>query len=176
MMVVAGPAVMVLIFIGVAVGLWYLGKRLGNLKIKLVAVMMGVLPVFGIALNFALPYMEGPSEYRTIAQGPTSREASVTTSVMIPVTTAVPMHEIDLVAKIRGTSPPKDAVRLSYQILSPVGELLEHGDLDPNPTQALKWARSFVRFQPRETGEHSLKIEIPQPVGYVDIVVRELRR
>lgn len=174
-MIVFGPAILVMIGIALAVGLWYLGKRLGNLTIKLVAVVIGILPVLGVAINFALPYMEGPHEYRTIAQGPTSREASVTTSVMIPVTTAVPMHEIDLVAKIRGTSPPKESVHLSYQILSPSGELLEHGDLDPNPTGALKWAPSFVRFQPRETGEHSLKIEIPQPVGYVDIVVRELR-
>ena len=162
-----------LVFVAAAMGLWYLGQLRGSLKLKQIGVMIGILPLIVIVIQLVRPSVEHAPEYRTIAQGPTSREQSTSSSTMIPVTDTV-VHEIELTAKYSGGSSPADPVHVTYQLLSPDGAVLTQGEEDLKPTQGARWSPAVIQFQPSATGEHSLKMEIPQPVNRIDILVREI--
>jgi hypothetical protein len=173
------PAAILLavICIFAAMGLWYLSIRSGSLKMKQFAVLIAVIPVLVIGLNFASSWFGSNShDYRTTAVGPSSGEPNVTDQLAIPVTNANARHQLELRPKIRGGSPPTQAVHLRFAVHSPKGEILAQGEQDLAPDKGLRWSSLRAEFQPPEEGDHVLFLDIPQPVSSVDIVVRELRK
>jgi hypothetical protein len=168
-----GQIIFVLICVVAALGLWSLGQRRGNLKFKQLAVMVGIVPVIGIGIELVGPYFTGPAEYRTQASGPVSGEEFVIANTMIPVTDPTLVQELQLTGRILGGNPPTEPLHLKFEVRAPSGEVLQQGELDAAPTQALKWAPVFVRFQTRVEGEHSLRLTIPNRVNRVEILARE---
>jgi hypothetical protein len=168
--------IVTLVCVVIVLGFWYLGIQRGSQKLKQIGVMIGIFPMLVMALILAVPWLEGVPEYRTVAQGPLSREAATATSVMIPVTDPELTQEIELTAKIHGENPPTQPILLKFQVLSPVGEILKQGEQEAPPTQTLQWVPIRISFETREAGEHLLKLEIPQPATRVDVVARELRK
>ena len=167
--------ILTLVCIILALGLWYLGLRLNTSGPKIVAVGIGFIPVLTFGLQFASPRFSTP-DYRSVAIGPTSREPATSTSIPLPVIHADVQHELQLTPHIRGGNPPDKPVHLKFRVRAPNGDMLAEGEADPAPAQGLRWQPVKAPFQPRETGEHTLTVEIPQPVSSVDVIVHELRK
>ena len=164
-----------LICLVVALGLWYLGQRRNSSVPKQIAVAIGLLPVLAFGVQF-IPLGSGPAEYRSAAVGPTLRETVASTAIPVPVTNPAVPHEVVLTPKIRGANPPDRPVHLAFQVRGPNGETIAEGAADVAPAQKLKWQPLRARFQPRAEGEHTLIVEIPQPVSSVDVIVREVSK
>ena len=164
-----------LICLIIALGLWYLGLRRNSSAPKQIAVAIGLLPVLAFGVQF-LPLGSGPAEYRSAAVGPTLQETAASPAVPIPVTNPAVPHELVLTPKIRGGTPPDRPVHLRFMVRSPDGATLAEGASDLAPAQRLKWQPLRAQFQPRQEGEHTLILEIPQPVSSVDIIVREVKK
>ncbi len=169
------PALIILTLVCtiLALGLWYLGLRRNTSGPKVIAVAIGFIPVLTIGLQFASPKYRTP-DYRSVVMGPTSREAATSTSIPLPVIHPEIQHELQLTPNIRGGNPPDKPVHLKFQVRSPQGETIAEGEGNLAPTQRLRWLALKAQFQPRQKGEHTLTVEIPQPVSSVDVIVREL--
>ena len=164
-----------LICLIIALGLWYLGLRRNSSTPKQIGVAIGLLPVLAFGVQF-IPLGFGPAEYRSAAVGPTLRETVASTAIPVPVTNSAALHELELRPKIRGANPPANPVHIKFTVRSPNGITLAEGASDLAPAQKLRWQPLRARFQPREEGEHTLLLEIPQPVSSVDVIVREVNK
>ena len=172
------PALLILTLVCalVAMGLWYLSLRFGSKSLKQFAVMIGAIPVLviGVTLGFSWFGSDNP-DYHTTVVGPSSREQNTTDHLLIPVTNASARHQLELRPKIRGGNPPTQPVHLRFAVSSPTGEILAQGEQDLAPGKGLRWSSLRAEFQPRQEGDHPLRLDIPQPVSSIDIVVHELR-
>jgi hypothetical protein len=187
---VPGAILLTLLCVVGALGLWYCGVRWNRLGFKQVAVMVGIAPVIGVGLQIAEPWFD-QVEYRSSADGPALRQSSATATVQLPVTNPELHHSFNLTPRIRGENPPRQPVHLKFTVRSPEGDTLAEGEGDLAPAkpewssmghlwpvrfQPLRWQPLRAQFQPREEGEHTLILEIPQPVRRVDVLVRESRK
>jgi hypothetical protein len=174
---IPGAILLTLIAILIAMGLWYLGLRFRSLKTRQAAVMVALLPVLGIGVQLGSTWLGvgRPIEFHDGAAGPPSREASVVREGPFPVNDASVRHRLELTPEIRGGDPPTKPVRLGFTVRSPKGEILAQGESELSPAKGLHWAPLRAEFQPKEEGEHSLKLEIFNPASSVDIRIRELR-
>jgi hypothetical protein len=170
-------AITVVCFFAV-LGLWHVGQRSGSKVAKQMAVMVGLIPVLIFGLQVASPWIDpvGRAEYRSTAVGPERREAATSTVIPIPVTNAEVGHQLELRPKIWGANAPDKPVHLAFKVRSPKGETIAEGEGDLAPTQKLRWQPMMAQFQPREEGDHTLILEIPQPVSSVDVIVREVHK
>jgi hypothetical protein len=186
----SGAILLTLVCVVGALGLWYCGVRWNRLGFKQLAVMLGIAPVIGLGLQIFGPYLT-QVEYRVYADGPTLRQSSTATTVQLNVTNPELQQRFDLVPRIRGENHPQQPVHLKFTVRSPREDSLAEGEGDLAPAkpewrwsghfwpvrwEPLRWQPLRGEFQPREEGEHTLTIEIPQPVRSVDIFVRELRK
>jgi hypothetical protein len=178
--------VFTVVFAAVALGLWYWGVRWNKLAFKQIAVMTAMAPVIMLAIQVFGPYL-AEIDYRVNADGPTAQQASTVTTVQLNVTDTELNHRFELVPRIGGDNPPRQAVHLKYSLRSPRGAILVQGEGDLAPAK-WEWYRWFNRSEPtrwqplrgqfktREEGQHALMIYIPQPVRRVEIFVRETRK
>jgi hypothetical protein len=171
------PALIVLtvVCLFAALGLWYLGIRRGSLGFKQVAVMVGLIPVLVIGLQF-LPSSLSTPDFRDVAVGPPSGEPSTSSQVPFPVNNATVKHQLELRPEIRGSNPPVKPVHLKFTVRSPKGETISQGEGDLAPAQKRRWKSLLAEFQPHEQGEHTLIVEVPQPVSSVDVFIREIHK
>ena len=165
-----------------ALGLWCLGIRCGSLRAKQFAAMIGIAPVliFVIEVGGDWYNKNQTREYRTSAViGSWSRRdhnAPVKDETKYNVINAGAHLDVQLTPEAWGGDQPSQPVRLRFSVLSPKGEILTQGDQQAVPAKGLRW--STVRtpqFQSREEGEHTIVLEVPYPVGSVNILVREFR-
>ena len=175
-----GAILLTLICAVIALGLWYAAVRFNKLQFKLMAVMIGAMPVIGLGIQFGsswFGWFQTTPEFRDAAVlGPPNRKGDVNDETRFPVNNPQFAHEIQLTPKVWGANPaPSEPVRMRYIVRSPKGEVLAQGEQEFAPAKGLRWATESVRFQPREYGDHMLVLEVPNPVGSVDIRVRELR-
>ena len=172
-----GAILLTLICILGAMGLWYLGLRRNLLAAKQAAVMLAIAPVIGIGLQVAGSMgVFRPTEFRDGAAGPGRGEGSILRKGPFPVNRPHVTHEIELTAKILGGNPPTGPVHVRFVVQSPKGETVLQGEQDLAPAPRLRWVPLRARFVPEEEGEYSLAIDIPNPVGSVDIMIREISR
>ena len=173
---------LLLIRVGVvlALALFSLGVRRNNLALKQIAVALGVVPMLVSGWNIAYTsFGWDVHDFRTsmvVGSWERRSETSVTDKTTIPVTNAERKHQLVLTAKTWGGLVTTQSVRMHYTLQSPKGEILATGEQDLAPTQKLRWQPLRVDFQPQEEGDHQLILEIPRPVGSVDMIVRELRK
>jgi hypothetical protein len=177
---IPGAILLTLICLLIALGLWYLGLRYNKLKLKQFAVMIGVMPVIGIGLQLGsdwFGWFQTTPEFNSGAVlGSPNRKGDVTDETRFPVTDVQVVHEIRLTPKVWGSNaPPSQPVRIRYIVRSPKGEVLAQGEQEFAPAQGLRWSSEITLFRPREEGQHTLVLEIPNQVGSVSIRVRELR-
>ena len=165
-----------------ALGLWYLGIRRGSLRAKQFAVMIGIAPVLIFAIEVAGDWYSRNQtrEYRTSAViGSWNRRdhnAPVKDETKYHVINAGANLEVQLTPKAWGGDQPSQPVRLRFSVLSPKGEILTQGEQQAVPAKGLRWSMvQTPRFQARGEGEHTIVLEVPYPVGTVDILVREFQ-
>jgi len=172
-----GAILLTLICVLVAIAVGCIGVRFNNRTVKQVAVMIGLAPVLGVGINLSASWFgwNNPAAFRDAAAGPARVQESVTRSAPFPVTNVEVGHQLELTPKIRGGDPPTGPVRLRFKVRSPKSDILAEGEQELTPARGLRWSTLRATFQPRELGEHTLDLQIPNPVGTVDIVVRELR-
>lgn len=167
-----------------SLSVWYLGVRTKQANFKAFAVAIVIIPIIAIGLNLGHEYLGWFADppFSTSTPGPALGEASVTQEVPVPVTDIGVKHRIELtpIAKIAMTPNSKleqtaaGTVELSVALRSPSGELLFEDRKALAPYGGKKWNSFLKDFQPKATGNYSLRIAIPQPVHYVDVVLREL--
>ena len=148
-----GGILLTLICVIAALGLWYAGVRLGSLKAKQFAVMIGIMPMLASGLQLGSSWF-GRTEYRSVAVGPSSREAVTSTTIPVPVTAAEVPHQLELRPKIRGSDAPHKPVHLKFEVRSPKGESIAVGEGTLAPAQRLRWQplrRSFSRAKKAST-------------------------
>ncbi len=181
----AGTILLVLILIVGAMGLWYCGLRWNKLIYKQLAVMLIVGPLIALGAQFVAS-MNQRAEYRSLAWGPRGRDAFVSTTVELPVTTGGVQHDLELVPRIKGGNPPQQPVHLKFVVRSTKGETLAQGEADLAPAPSvrtwrylfpqtyvpLRWMPLKSQFQAQETGQYELTIDIPQPVDSIDVKMR----
>ncbi len=169
----------VLVAFAVALGIWYLAIRLGQPKLKMIAVIIGAFPVLGFGLQIAAYFFDWggpPDTFTTSTPGPARRETSTTRDFPVPVTGHTFVHEVELTPRAGAGQAPQGAIQLNVAVRSPKGEVLLDKTETLAPGQGQFWTSLRARFQPLEDGEHSMHLEIPTGVNEVKIKVRELRK
>jgi hypothetical protein len=139
--------------------------------------MIGILPIIGIGIGPVWSFFGWDrSDYQSTASGPTRREASSRYEGRFSVDKPEIKRLLELTPRIRGEQAPSQAVHLKFEVQSPTGEILAQGEQDLAPGKGFRWSTLRAEFQPHEEGDHVLILEMPAPVGRVDIVVKELRK
>jgi hypothetical protein len=174
------PALIIFVLVSLvaALGIWYLSIQRNIPRLKMLAVMICVFPLLGVGLQvgFAVFGVGSAPVYRTsLALGSDRKGEPGTNDVLFEVNDPHPESEIELTPKVWGDGVPTKPVTLHYAVRSPQGVVLAEGDHEFDPTSGLRWATWDLNFQPRESGEHKLVLTVPNPVGRVDINIRELR-
>lgn len=154
-------------------GLYWLGLRLGNWRLRKMAAVLSVLPVIVIGLQLATEYFGGPSVFHTATPGPATGQGSVTQEVPFPVTDRTVRQKIELIAKPRWGQQASGPMDLSYQVKSPQGEVLLEGSQTASPADEDEWQAIEAEFAPKTRGNHTLVLVIPQAANTVDISVSE---
>jgi len=178
----APQAILAAVFcIIVAMGLWYLGLSRGSLKIKQIAVMIGIFPLLIVAISFfgnKLTAVDS-GEFRggAVFGSSSRRTGPVTDETAFDVDTPGKTHQIQLVPKVWGGAIPQQDTHLHYTVRSPSGGVVVQGDADskPDKNKLPRWTPVIVQFQPSEEGKHILALEVPVEIGSVDILVKELK-
>ncbi len=135
-------------------GFWVLWLKTQNRGFRTFAFTVGLLPAAFVILVilgrliFATGVMH---EFTTGAVGPGTRELA------FPVEDAEIRHTIEVSPAIEKVS-----------VKTPEGEVLEI-------KQSLSEGKLELEFEPRRGGSHRLVLEIPEGVGAVRVVARELR-
>jgi hypothetical protein len=172
-----GQVLLTLIFIVLAMGLWYLGLRSGKRTFKQLAVMIAVAPIIGLGLGPAWSWFGWDRvDIRSTANGPAPREAFTKDERPIPVGKVGATHQLTLTPSIWGANPPTKPLHLRFDVRSPNGEVLAQGEQDLAPAKGFRSAPLRAEFVPREEGQHKLLMDIPSPAGHVDYWVKELRK
>ena len=164
----------------VALGLWYADVRFNKLQLKTMAVAIVAMPAIALGIQFGSAwfgwFQTTPEFHDGAVLGPPNRQGDVNDETRFPVNNPQFAHEIQLTPKVWGANPaPSQPVRMRYIVRSSKGEVLAQGEQDFAPAKTLRWATESVRFQPRESGDHLLMLQVPNQVGSVDIRIRELR-
>jgi len=168
----------VLVVLVAGLGLWALAIRFNSSRLKIIAVMVGGFPILGLTLQLALSRV-GVSyrpDFKTSTPGPPSRDAFVNRDFPFPVNNPNVQHELDLTPTPRAGDVVAGQVAIECIIRSPQGVVLGEIHQTVAPAQGRAWSTITARFQPTEAGEHSLSLRIPQPVGGVNVVVREISK
>jgi hypothetical protein len=170
------PALATLIGVVAAMQLLYWSARTGHRVLRQLAVIVALAPPLGFGARFAWQELglNRPPEFRTSTPGPAGRSPSVTREFPFPVNASGVLHELVLLPRLRGDQLPPGNAHLRFVVRSPKREIVAEGEQDLVP-QGLGWAAVLKEFQPNETGEHSLTIDIPNPVDVLDVIVREAR-
>lgn len=165
------------IIIVAALGLWALGIRTNKRVLKIWAVTLVAIPLLAVIVGFAVQFT-GTSNppFRTTAVGPARKEGAVTRDLPFWVNDASLVQAIELTPRARMGESPSAPVTVAFTVRSPQKTVLAQGRESVAPSQNQFWSAIRAQFQPAEGGEHMLSIEIPDPVGEVQVFVRELRK
>jgi hypothetical protein len=166
-----------LICVIAGMGLWYLGISRGSLKLKQIAVMVGIFPLFVAGIAFFAAKLEPSHEFREgLVFGPASRHSGpVTEETQFYVNRPDKTHRLELRPQAWGGDIPREDVHLRYWVRSPSGEVLTQAEADarPDKNKLSRWTSIFAEFRPHEEGTHKIAVEVPAVVGSVDLWVRE---
>lgn len=174
----AGPQFFLLIalFLAIAYALWRIGTYRQQTIWKVFAVWIGLLPLLAIGIQVAQFYGVGHNNaYKTSTPGPASREPSVTQEFPFPITDESLIYGLELSPEAKWESQAQGPVTLHAIITSPKGIVLldQTATVTPAPKDPTRWTSISKEFQTKETGDHLLRLEIPQPVRSVDVAVVE---
>jgi hypothetical protein len=162
-----------------AMGLWYLGISRGSLKLKQLAAMLGIFPIFAAGLVFLSEKVSAPNAFRgsLLFGSSVRRTGPATDQTQFLVDAPGKTHRIEIRPKVWGGAIPQQDVVLRYVVQSPAGDILARAEANarPDKNKLPRWTSIFAEFQPREQGMHTLVVEVPVAVGSVDILVQELK-
>ena len=168
-------AIFILVFECIAMGLWYLGLRLGRIKLRRLAFMVGLIPVVALAAQFANYSLKGARDtFRTFTPGPPGRKGSTIREISFPVNEGPSVQQISVTPRASPEELPAGPVPLRYWVKSPQGETLAQGEEQLAAGQGTRWQPLKATVETKVPGTYTLVLEIFGPVDVADIEILEL--
>ncbi len=171
-------AIPILVGFVVGAGLWYLAIRFRKSKLKLFAVLIAGFPILAVGLNIAAHVFDwnAPPDYINSVSGPSSRETYAISEFPYFVNNPEYPHEIQLTPRAPYGKNATGPIPLHFIVRTHKGEILVEKQATLAPAAGRYWAQLRMEFQPVESGEYLMHLDIPSGVSSVLVRVRELRK
>ena len=183
----AGGAILAaLAFVLVGLGLWYASIQFNKPGLKTVGILIGAFPIVGFGLQIAASYFgwgEPTDNYRTSVAGTAHSEKTATREFPMYFSNPEIPHSIEFTPKAYLGENALGDVTLSFELRTPKGEIATSGGgtVAPDPHKDGdgkndRWQIFRASFEPPVEGSYTMKLVMPNPVGGVDIEVKELKK